>query len=127
MFLTPENDAIFEKSEFYSDLKQKAVSDSDYESSFCLYKTLKIRNLGDMNDLYNAQDVILLCKIAENKFKFMHDQYGFNQRKCNSASTLSDCIEREMSHVIIVLPTSNEVVDIFEQAITEGFSLVNTR
>ena len=58
MFLTPENDVFFEKNEFYSDLKQKTVSDSDYESSFFLYKTLKIRNLGDMNDLYNAQDAI---------------------------------------------------------------------
>ena len=26
MFLTPESDVFFEKSEFYSDLKQKAVS-----------------------------------------------------------------------------------------------------
>ena len=26
MFLTPENDVFFEKSEFYSDLKQEAVS-----------------------------------------------------------------------------------------------------
>ena len=50
----------FEKSEFYSELKQKTVSDSDYESSFYLYKTLKMRNLGDMNDLHNVQDVILL-------------------------------------------------------------------
>ena len=54
-----------------------------------------------MKDLYNAQDVILLCKIAENRFQFMHDQYGFNPRKCNSASTLSSCIEREMLRVII--------------------------
>ena len=46
---------FFEKSQFYSDLKQKAVSDSDYESSFFLYKTLRMRNFGDMNDLYNAQ------------------------------------------------------------------------
>ena len=70
------------------------MSDSDYESSFYLYKTLKKRALGDMNDLYNAQDVVLLCEIRENSFQFMHDQYGFNQRKCNSASTLSGCIER---------------------------------
>ena len=54
IFLTPENNVFFEKTEFYSDLKQKAVSDSDYESSFYLYRTLKMRNLGDMNDLYNA-------------------------------------------------------------------------
>ena len=126
MFLTPENDVFFEKSEFYSNLKQKAIRDSDYKSSFFLYRTLKMRNLGVMNDLYNAQDVILLCEIAENRFQFMHDQYGFNPRKCNSANTLSGCIEREMLHVIIALPTSKEAVDIFEQTIT-GFSSVNTR
>ena len=80
-----------------------------------------------MKDLYNAQDVILLCKIAENRFQFMHDQYGFNPRKCNSASTLSSCIEREMLRVIIALPTSNEAVDIFEKTITGGFSWVNIR
>ena len=64
MFLSPENDVYFEKNEFYSNLKQKVVSDSDYESSIFLYKTLKMQNLGDMNDLYNAQDVILLCEIG---------------------------------------------------------------
>ena len=55
----------------------------------------------------------------------MHNRYGFNPRKCNSASTLSGCIEREMSRVIIALPTSNEVLDIFEQTITGGFSCMN--
>ena len=64
-----------------------------------------------MNDLYTVQDVILFCEIAENRFQFMHGQYGFNPRKCNSASTLSSCIEREMSCVIIALRTSNEAVD----------------
>ena len=55
----------------------------------------------------------------------MHDWHGFNPRKCNSASTLSGCIDREMSKVIITLPTSNEVLDVFEQTITGGFSCVN--
>ena len=32
-----------------------------------------------------------------------------------------------MSRVIIALPTSNKIVDIFEQTITGGFSSVNTR
>ena len=79
-----------------------------------------------MNDLYNVQDVILLSQICENRFQFMHDRYGFNPRKCNLASTLSGCIEREMSKVI-ALPTSNEVLDIFEQTMTGGFNCVNNR
>ena len=66
MSLNLENGIFFEKSEFYSDLKQKSVADEHYES--CLYKTLKMRNLGDMNDLYNTQDFILLCEIIRNSF-----------------------------------------------------------
>ena len=103
------------------------MRDSDYKCSLFLYRTLKMLILRDMNDLCNVQDVSLLCEIAENRFQFMHDQYSFNPRKCNSASTLSGCIEREISRIIIALPTFNEAVNIFEQTIAGGFSSVNTR
>ena len=86
-----------------------------------------MRNLGDMNDLYNTQDVILLCEIIENRFQLMHDKYRFNPRKCNSASSLSGSIERDLSKVIIALPTSKENIDIFEQTLTGGFSCLNIR
>ena len=66
-----------------------------------------MRNLGNMNDLYNAQDVIFPFEIGENRFQFMHHQYRFNPRKCNSVSTLNGCVKREMARVIIVHPTSN--------------------
>ena len=65
--LIPEDGIYFEKREFYSDLKQKSVNDEDYESLMYL-NTLKMRSLEDMNDLYNRQDVILLCEIIENRF-----------------------------------------------------------
>ena len=37
-----------------------------------------MRNLGDLNDLYNTQDVILLCEILESSFQAMQNIYGFN-------------------------------------------------
>ena len=86
-----------------------------------------MRNLGDLNDLYNAQDVILLSELIENRFQLMQDRYGFNPRKTNSASALSSCIEREMSKMIIALPTNTEHVEIFEKTVTGSFSSVNTR
>ena len=86
-----------------------------------------MRHLGNLNDLYIAQDVILLSDLIENRFQFMQDKYGFNPRKCNSASSLSGCIEREMSKVIIALPTTAEHLEIFEKTVTGGFSCVNTR
>ena len=42
---------------------QSAIHDDNYENSKHLYHTLKMRNLGDKNNLYNTQDVILLCEI----------------------------------------------------------------
>ena len=57
----------------------------------------------------------------------MNDTYGFNPRKCNSASSMSGHIEREMSRIILALPTKLEHVEIFEQTVTGGFSSVNTR
>ena len=75
----------------------------------------KMRNLGNMNDLYNAQDVILLCEIIENHFQAMNNTYGYNPRKCNSASSMSSCIEREMSRIILALPTKLEHVEILRK------------
>ena len=86
-----------------------------------------MRNLGDLNDLYNVQDVILLTEIIESRFQAMQNTYGFNPRKCNSASSASGCIEREMSKIILVLPTKLEHAKIFEQTVIGGFSSVNTR
>ena len=125
-FLTPENE-FWEKTEFFSKLKENAVNENDYENSKYLYQTLKMRNLGDMNDLYNTQDVILLCEIIENKFQIINDAYGFNPRKCNSPSSMSDYIYREMSRIILALNAKLEHVEIFEQTVTDGFSSVNTR
>ena len=63
-YIKPETD-FCKKTEFFSELKQSAVNDEDYENSKYLYQTLKMRNLGDLNDLYHTQDVILLTEIIE--------------------------------------------------------------
>ena len=57
----------------------------------------------------------------------MQKTYGFNPRRCNSASSMSGCIEREMCKIILALPTKYEHVEIFEETVIDGFSSVNTR
>ena len=125
-FIKPDKD-FSEKTEFFSELKLSVVNDEDYENSKYLYKTLQMRNLGDLNDLYKTQDVILSTEIIESHFQSMQDMYGFNPRKCNSTSLMSGCIEREMSKIILALPTKNEHVEIFEETVIVGFSCVNTK
>ena len=125
-FIMPDQD-FWKKTEFLSELKQNAVNDKDYEHSKYLYQTLKMRNWGDLNDLYNAQDVILLTEIIKYHFQVMQDTCGFNPRKRNAASSMSGCIEREMSKIILALPTKVVHAEIFEQYVIGGFSSVNTR
>ena len=86
-----------------------------------------MRNLSDLNDLYNVLDVILLMVIIENRFQEMQNETGYNWRKINSASKLSGCIQREQSKCILALPTNNCHVEIFEKTLSRGFSCVNTR
>ena len=86
-----------------------------------------MRNLSDMNDLYNAQDVILMCEIIENRFEDMYQKRLCNPRKCNSASSLSSCIQRDLSKIIIALSTSSSMVESLEKTLAGGFSGVNTR
>ena len=52
-FLTPKKDFL-EKKDIYSDWKQSAVNDDEYENSKHLYHTLKMRHLGDLNELYKV-------------------------------------------------------------------------
>ena len=51
-----ENKFLFEINEFYSELKQSNGSEIEHENSKFLYQTLKMRDLYDMNDLYNFQE-----------------------------------------------------------------------
>ena len=51
----------------------------------------------------------------------------FNPRKCNSASTLSGCVQRNQTKVILTLPTNYEHAEIFEKTLIGGYSCINNR
>ena len=125
--LVPENGIFFSKDEFFSTLKGKSVDDESYENSKQLFILLKMRNLSDMNDLYNVQDVILPLEMIENRFHSMQETTGYNPRIINSASKLSGCIQREQSKVILALPINNTQMEVFEKTLCGGFSCVNNR
>ena len=123
----PENGVFFTKDEFYSSLKAESVDETSYDNAKTLFLTLKMRDLSDLNDLYNAQDVIILLEIIENRFQQIQDMTDYNPRILNSASKLSGCIQREKSKCIIALPTDNVQMEIFEKTVCGGYSSVNNR
>ena len=74
MNLKPKHAIFFTKDEFYCTLKEKSISDEEYDNSEMLYTELNMTDMSDLNDLYNAQDVILLCEIFENRFQVIYEK-----------------------------------------------------
>ena len=67
-----------------------------------------MRNLNDINDLYNVQDVILFLQIIGNRFEQMYKKYYYNPRKWNL--------------YIALLASSGNI-----ETPTDGFRCVNIR
>ena len=118
---------FFKKEYFYSGLKEKSISDQDYEDVKKLFKLLRLETLGDMNKIYNIQDTLILCEIFEQRSILLEKLFKFNPRKCNSASSFSGCVQRNKSKCNIVLPTDPKKIRVFENMLIGGYSCVNTR
>ena len=105
--IVPEDGIFYSKDEFFSTLKGGVVDEEAYENAKKLLIFWRMRNLSDLNDLYNVQDVILLLEMMENRFQSMQKKSGYNLRIISSASKLCSCIQREPSKLILALPVNN--------------------
>lgn len=99
----------------------------EYENVKKFYQTLKPKNLGEVNKIYNFQDTIILCEISEQRSSYLQKLFKFNPRKCNSTSSFSGCVHRDKSKCLIALPTDAEHIRVFQKIFIGGFSCVNTR
>ena len=55
-----------DKETFYSELNLEDITDKDYEHAHKVWKTFKIKNLGEYHDLYVQSDTLLLADVSEN-------------------------------------------------------------
>ena len=87
---------------------------------------MKLKNLGELNEIYNFQDTIILCEIFEQRSEHLQKLFKYNRRKCNSASSFSSCVHIDKSKCLVALPTDAEHVRVFKKRLVGGFSCVNT-
>ena len=125
--IKPENGNFFLPHQFCSTLKDKILTDEEYENIKKFYQTMKLENLVKLNKIYNLQDTIILCEIFEQRSSPLQNAFKFNPRKCNSDSSFSGCVHRDKSKCCIALLTDAEHVRVFEKTLIGSFSCVNTR
>ena len=124
--LRPDGD-FFKGESFYSTLKEKNISEEEYEKVKNFFTILRLKTLGDLNKIYNFQDTTILCEIFEQRANLLQKLFKYNPRKCNSASGFSGCVQRLKSKCCIALPVDAEITRVFEQTLIGGYSCVNTR
>ena len=124
--LRPDGD-FFKGESFYSTLKEKNISEEEYEKVKNVFTILRLKTLGDLNKIYNFQDTTILCEIFEQRANLLQKLFKYNPRKCNSASGFSGCVQRLKSKCCIALPVDAEIIRVFEQTLIGGYSCVNTR
>ena len=61
----PLDEEFFNKDDFYSTLREKAVDEQEYEDVKKFFKLLNLNTLGDLNKYYNIQDTLFLRVIFE--------------------------------------------------------------
>ena len=77
--ITPEKD-FFEYDKFYSTLKEKNISQEEYENVNFFFTILRLKTLGDLNRIYNFQDAAILCEILESRSVLLQKLFKFNPK-----------------------------------------------
>ena len=110
----PEKE-FFSHWDFYSCLKEKNITEEEYEKVKKLLCLLRLKALGDLNRTCNFQDTAILCEIFEQTSSVLQKLFKYNAKKCNSASSFSGCVQRLRSKSCIAVPTDAEIVRVFEK------------
>ena len=118
---------FFKHSDFYSSLKERNISEEEYENVKQFFTVLRLKTLENLNRIYNFQDTAILCEIFKERATLLQKLFKFNVRKCNSASSFSGCVQRLKSKCCIALPIDAEIVRVFELILIAGYTCVNTQ
>ena len=82
-------DKLPDKSEFFSSLKDKCISERDYSRTIYVWNVFKINTIGGYHDLYLKADVLLLADVFEKFISTCLDYYGLDPSHYFSSPGLS--------------------------------------
>lgn len=95
--IVPDNKGFVLPHNLYSSLKDTKLSNKEYENVKSFYKTVKLKNLGDLSKIYNFQYAIIICEILEQRSSHLQELFKYNAHECISASSFNDCVHINVS------------------------------
>ena len=113
--------------EFFKSLKDKCISEKDYERANNIWNAFKMNSMGNYHDLYLKRDVLLLAHVFEKFIKTCLDYYGLDSCHYFSSPALSWDAMLKMTGVELELISDIEMHLFIEQGMRGIISYITKR
>ena len=114
------------KEEFFSILSNEHITDGDYQHAQNVWKTFKLKNMGEYHDLYLTSDILLLA-VFENFRKTCIQYYKLDPCHYFTSPGLSWDAMLKMTNIKLELMTDIDMFQFIEKGMRGGISYIANR
>ena len=115
------------KDQFYSILNDQHITDDEYNHAKKVWKTFKIKTMGEYHDLYLGSDVLLLTDVFENFRKTCLQYYKLDPCHYFTSPGLSWDAMLKMTNIKLELMTNIHMFQFIEKGMRGGVSYIANR
>ena len=115
------------KEEFFSILSNEHITDEDYKHAQNVWKTFKLKNMGEYHDLYLKSDILLLADVFENFRKTCLQYYKLDPCHYFTSPGLSWDAMLKMTNIKLELMTDIDMFQFIEKGMRGGISYIANR
>ena len=115
------------KEHFYSILNDQDITNDEYDHAKKVWKTFKLKNMGEYHDLYLGSDVLLLTDVFESFRKTCLQYYKLDPCHYFTSPGLSWDAMLKMTNIKLELMTDIDMFQFIEKGMRGGVSYIANR
>ena len=112
------------KDQFYSILNDQHITDDEYDHAKKVWKTFKIKTMGEYDDIYLGSDVLLLAEVFESFRKTCLQYYKLDPCHYFTSLGLSWNAMLKMTNIKLELMTDIDMFQFIEKGMRGGVSYI---
>ena len=121
------NEKLPPKEDFYSIMNNEHITNKDYKHAQTVWKTFKLKTMGEYHDLYLKSDILLSADVFENFRKTCLEYYKLDPCHYFTSPGLSWDAMLKMTDIKLELMTDIDMFQFIEKGMRGGISYIANR